>query len=128
MCRNILIVDDDDTMRLTLKLNLRANHNVYEAQNGCEMLKVLEQQSIDIIILDYELPDLNGLDIVKLLKVRPLLKEIPIILISGHDKLELIGKAYEHDIPLFIRKVDLNNLDINNIVDTITTIQQFLGE
>jgi two-component system chemotaxis response regulator CheY len=58
-----------------------------EAQNGKEALKLLEGAWIDLIVTDYNMPEMNGLELVKAVKAGELSKDIPVVVISteGND-------------------------------------------
>ncbi|TMM32112.1 response regulator [Polaribacter aestuariivivens] len=62
--KNILIVDDSYEMRDYLK-EILSNYNCFEAENGLEALKTVNEQKIDCIITDYMMPKMNGLELIK---------------------------------------------------------------
>ncbi len=85
--KKILVVEDDDTIHRFIKELLeRENYIVKNAYSGTEAVSIIENDSIDLILLDLMLPGINGEDIVK--KVN---KTIPIIVISA--KTSSIDKA-----------------------------------
>ena len=58
---NLLIVDDEKLIREVIKeYALNENYKVYEAENGIEALKVIEEVNIDIIVLDIMMPKMDG--------------------------------------------------------------------
>ncbi|MEW5806835.1 MAG: response regulator, partial [Acidobacteriota bacterium] len=62
----ILIVDDEKIIRMTLKERLqKEGYQVLEAEKGEQALSFLGEEGIDLILLDYRLPDLNGIEILK---------------------------------------------------------------
>jgi len=93
----ILIVDDEDMVRLTLRKFLEtAGHEVFEAENGEKGLKAFQDQPADLVITDIIMPEKEGIEtIVDLKKEVP---DLPIIAISGGgrignmDFLEIAGK------------------------------------
>ncbi|WP_330203769.1 response regulator transcription factor [Cyanobacterium sp. Dongsha4] len=86
---NILVVEDEQLIRNMIALNLAdEGYNVIQAENGREALNVLERigeenskEKIDLIILDLMLPEVNGLDICRLLRYRG--NNIPILILSA---------------------------------------------
>ena len=78
----ILFIDDDDTLRMLCQTALEgAGYRVLTADNGPHGLHLLERQEVDVILVDILMPDLDGLDLIPLLrKTRPAIK---IIAISG---------------------------------------------
>lgn len=91
MSYSILIVDDSMPMRTVLKRSLAAagygGARILEAANGKEALTVLEGEWVDLIMTDYNMPEMNGLSFLKRVKAEDLFKEIPVVVISteGND-------------------------------------------
>ena len=66
---NILVVDDDKNTRLFFKALLeREKYNVYTAQNGSEALSLMAEESIDLIVLDVMMPEINGYEFTRILR------------------------------------------------------------
>lgn len=86
----VLIVDDDESIRELLKLYLEDDFDVLEASNGVDALEFTKEASPDVILLDIMLPDKNGWDVCK--EVR-LFSNTPIIMISakGQDVDKILG-------------------------------------
>ena len=79
----ILNVDDDDAGRYAISRTLRqAGFDVKEASNGKEALRGAEEQP-DLILLDVNLPDINGFDVCRMIKNNPLTSHIPVLHISA---------------------------------------------
>ena len=124
----ILVVDDEQLIRLTAEKALsNAGHDVVVTGSGKGALIALSEQTFDVILLDYELPDINGLNITRLLHSNPELKSIPIILMSAHNKLELIQQAYDAGIILFLHKKETLFKDLSSFVTTYTQLNKFNG-
>lgn len=84
---NILIVDDSRIMRNIVKNSLLKNRKLsfesYEANNGKDAFDILESNSIDVLLLDWNMPQLNGLDLVKKLRSMDKYISLPIIMITS---------------------------------------------
>ncbi|MFH0813019.1 MAG: response regulator, partial [Pseudomonadota bacterium] len=79
----ILNVDDDDAGRYAISRTLRqAGFDVKEASNGREALRLAEEQP-DLIILDVNLPDINGFEVCRMIKNNPLTSHIPVLHLSA---------------------------------------------
>jgi DNA-binding response OmpR family regulator len=85
--RSILVVDDDSDMRHVLSDFLqRSGYRVIEAANGQEGISVIESERIDVVILDKEMPGMNGLDVLSVVRHRcPRLPIIFITAFGGHE-------------------------------------------
>ncbi len=84
MAIKILIADDDPDIRDVLKLTLsEENYEVIEAENGEDALKAIHAKTPDIVLLDYQMPILNGREVCSLIKKDLLLRHLPIIMVTG---------------------------------------------
>ncbi|MCT7910188.1 diguanylate cyclase [Arcobacter lacus] len=80
----ILVVDDMTTTLLLLHDLLKDTYEVKIAKSGTKALEILESPNdIDLILLDIEMPDINGYDVCKRIKNNETIKNIPIIFITG---------------------------------------------
>ena len=81
----VLIVDDEPDIRLTLRLILQLDgHEITEAIDGREAIE-RAQDMPEVIILDIRLPDIDGLEVLRLLKSDVRLATIPVICVSAHS-------------------------------------------
>lgn len=80
----ILIVDDDPDIRDILKLTLtEENYEVIEAGDGEEALKVIESKPLDLVLVDYKMPKMDGREVCRRVKKDLLLSHLPIIMVTG---------------------------------------------
>ncbi len=83
----ILIVDDSRIMRNIVKNSLLKNKEILfdlvEADNGVDAFNILEREEIDMLLVDWNMPHLNGLDLVKKLRSMDKYKSLPIIMITS---------------------------------------------
>ena len=85
----ILVVDDMTTTLLLIHDLLKDTYEVKIAKSGAKALEILESPNdIDLILLDIEMPDINGYDICKRIKNNETIKNIPIIFITGRTSQE----------------------------------------
>ncbi len=83
----VLLVEDEPSQREVLSYNLRADgFAVAEAENGEEALLLVEEAAPDIILLDWMLPNVSGIEICRRLKTRPETRGVPIIMISARSE------------------------------------------
>lgn len=84
----VLLVDDDDSMLEYLTERLKMSYKIITARNGKEGLKLAVSQTPDLIITDVVMPEMDGIQLVKALKGNSLVSHIPVILLSGKNKLQ----------------------------------------
>ena len=94
---NILIVDDTRANLISLEAILEGEDlNVITVSNGNDALKILLKGKIDIILLDVQMPGMNGFEVAELMRANNKTKDIPIIFITAINKEEeYIFKGYE---------------------------------
>ena len=103
--RKILVVDDDRMSRLLLNTILsRISYRVSEAFDGNDCLDKAESFCPDLILMDVGMPGMDGLDVTRLLKNNDDTKNIPVMIISGHDDLEERVRAVEAGAEDFLPK------------------------
>jgi Response regulator containing a CheY-like receiver domain and an HD-GYP domain len=83
--RTILVVDDFDDTRLLLRIWLeRRGFRVVEAENGLEAIRRATSETPDLIIMDMEMPRLDGLSATRRIREVPSLSKIPIVAVSAY--------------------------------------------
>jgi two-component system KDP operon response regulator KdpE len=95
MAERILVVDDDETIRRTLRINLRARgYEVEEVGSGRDALSTLEDAPPDLVILDLGLPDLDGVEVLRRLRRS---SRVPVVVLSARqqsdDKVEALDEG-----------------------------------
>ena len=84
----ILIADDDPDIRDILKLTLaEGNYEVIEARDGEEALKIIRSKPLDLVLLDYKMPKMDGRQLCNLIKRDLLLQHLPIIMVTGKGEI-----------------------------------------
>ncbi len=106
---NILLIEDDMIEVMKLKRatgSLNLNHNITEANNGEEALKLLEQKDNfpDIILLDLNMPKINGIEFLKILKADDQLRYIPTIVLTTSSNQRDLLECYKIGIAGYVLK------------------------
>ena len=88
--KTALIVDDSTVTRSLIRAAIEdiEDLNIEEAHSGFEALKILPRQSFDIILVDINMPDINGLELLNFIKTNEHYKTIPVIIISTESSEE----------------------------------------
>ena len=94
---SVLVVDDSSTMRISLirALNELGFDNIKEAKNGRQALELVLKEYFDLMLLDMEMPEMNGMEVLLALKNNPQLGGLPVIVISAADQIENAVKCIE---------------------------------
>ena len=91
----VLVVDDDEVMRAAIKRLLETEgYEVVLAEDGLELSKILENAQFDLILLDVNLPWVDGYELCNLIRSHSVLKETPVIMVSAHKKKEDIERGF----------------------------------
>ena len=87
MNANILIADDEPNQLELMSFNLsNAGYSIIKATNGKEAIELIENHSPDLIILDWMMPKMSGIDVCRTLRSRSETKQIPIIILSARSE------------------------------------------
>lgn len=83
--KNVMVVEDNEKNRKLMRVVLRAKgYNIIEATTGEEALNLLKNQKPDIILMDIQLPGIDGLTLIKQIKASAITKDIPIIAVTAY--------------------------------------------
>ncbi len=103
--KSLLVADDDPIYRDVAADALeRSGHRVVTASDGGEAIKLLQDQTFDAAIIDLSMPVADGLTVIKTSRANSLNATTPIIVITGHDDAEAVGRAYEAGATSFLTK------------------------
>lgn len=106
LTRHILIVDDLADSRVLLRLILagKGGYATSEAATGAEALALVARQKPDVIITDYMMPDMNGLEICQRLRAVPGLADLPILMLTAQIDPTLREEALAMGVTSFMTK------------------------
>jgi len=108
MAHPILIVDDSATIRAMVKKALGMIGldigEVYEAANGMEALAQLADYPVRVVLADINMPVMNGLQLLEVMRKNKLLKDIPVVIVSTEGSQQRIEELETRGIAGYIRK------------------------
>jgi two-component system chemotaxis response regulator CheY len=69
--------------------------NVYTAQTGKEALHVVDQHNIDLIVADWHMPEMSGVEMIRSLRSGDVAGKVPVILVTAEDRASMVREAFE---------------------------------
>ncbi len=120
MSKQVLIVEDEFPQRHVLHEKLsKAGFDTLEARNGREGLEVALRMHPDAIILDLLMPRMNGLDMLKQLRMDEWGKKVPVLILSNLQDVEKIQKVTEDEVWNYFVKSDTS---LDRVVSKVTEL------
>jgi len=125
---NVAIADDHQLILIGLKTMLTKGSNIniaYSVDNGKELMARLTEQTPDILLLDIELPDSNGIDLCKLIKEK--YPTVKIIALTNHDETVYVKKMMKSGADGYL----LKGTDKKTLLQAISTVledEQYIDE
>jgi two-component system chemotaxis response regulator CheY len=103
---SVLIVDDQQSMRGICKyiLNQLGFTNVIEAKSGRDALGKLEKSDVDLIISDWNMDDIDGLTLLRVIRKHPKTRHMPFIMATGRSDKEQVKEAISYGVNNYIIK------------------------
>ncbi len=116
--KRILVVDDEEILRMLISDTLEdLGHEIDEAEDGQEALNKINQQSYDLLILDYMMPNLTGIEVIERLP-REIKEEMPILMLTAKaqesDRQDVLEKGAD-----FFMSKPFSPGDLVNVVEEI---------
>jgi len=106
--RKVMVVDDSSVMRQIIKNNLKQLgfefSNLLDAEDGEEALKKINQGGVDLVISDWNMPKMTGIDFLKAIRADGALKELPFLMVTSEADKEKIMEAVQAGVNQYIVK------------------------
>ena len=103
--QKILIVDDSEINRALLKEILGDSYEYLETENGVRAMEILRGRAdISLVLLDLIMPEMDGFDVLRVMRCYSWLEEIPVIVISAAEDTASIERAYDLGVADYIRR------------------------
>ena len=101
----ILVVDDDHIQREFSCVYLSApNVEVVAAASGKEALTLLRDSKFDVALIDFDMPGINGVELIESIRANPVLAGLPIIMVTGYEDILTIDSAFHAGATSFVTK------------------------
>ena len=125
--KTILVVDDSNIVRNFVKRSFNDKYNVASAEDGEEAIKVIEANKdndmIEAILLDLNMPKLDGFGVLEYIKSNNLFKKMPVSIISGDSSKETIDKAFTYPIVDMLSK-PFSDQNVKMVIDKTLIYKQ----
>jgi two-component system chemotaxis response regulator CheY len=91
----VLVVDDQNSVRQMTRITLEqiGVRHIHEAENGVKAIDTASTQPLDLIISDYNMPEMDGMQLLQAVRGHPAARRVPFILVTGRGDRELVVKA-----------------------------------
>jgi two-component system chemotaxis response regulator CheY len=102
----VLIVDDQGSVRAMTRMTLEeiGFRVIHEAENGVTAMETASIQPLDLIISDYNMPEMDGLGLLRAVRGHPSARKVPFILLTGRGDRELVVKAAQAGVNNYLVK------------------------
>lgn len=115
----VMIVDDDAGTLRNIKSLLDGMYNVVVANNGVKALEIVAMEKPDVILLDYEMPRMNGPETMKSLRQKPDFAKIPIVFLTGvNDRAQITAALAMRPDGYLLKPVNRDKL-LTTILDVL---------
>jgi signal transduction histidine kinase len=122
---SVLIADDDQSVRTSLELILSERYNVTGAGSGQEAVRAIKEKAFNIAILDYKLPDRDGVSLAK--EIKEVDNDIEVIILTGKASLESAIESVKQDIYDYLTK-PIDPQKILEVIDGALQKQHLIKE
>ncbi len=121
--QTILVADDSSIILNFLENSIGDQYDVVKANNGNDAIKAIESHDIYAILLDLNMPEVNGFEVLNYLKEHNLIYKIPVVIITGDDTPETIKKAFSYPI-LDVLNKPFKEENINRVLVSIKSFYE----
>lgn len=115
----VYVCDDDPVILMMVNRILGRSHDVVTSQTREGLLEKIAEQKPDIILLDYLMPEGDGLELITILRDKGYYPEIPVVIVTGDYDAELVLKCAEEGVEDFIQKPFVPEELINRVQQVI---------
>lgn len=120
--KNILIADDSNIILNYLEKNI-SEYKILRANDGSDAINLIKNNDIYAILLDLNMPGIDGFEVLKYLKENNLIDEIPVVIITGDDTEDTIKKVFSYPI-LDVLNKPFNDKSIDKIIQSIESFYE----
>lgn len=119
----VLVADDFESMRMVMtnQLHSLGVKRVFSASNGSEALRILQDQRIDLVLTDWNMPVMTGLALLNAMRSNPRLSHVPVVMVTGEAERQKVMEA----IARGVSSVLLKPYSLAQLVDRVTMARKW---
>lgn len=118
--KTAICAEDDPLMQSLIRLTLNSlgYYNIISANNGLQVLAAMEGKHIELIVMDWNMPELDGIACTKIIRVGDLNPDVPIVLLTGIKGKENEKIAYDAGVNCYVEK-PFSMRDLHNAISLV---------
>lgn len=117
----ILAVDDEPLNLEIIQMILGGMYELHCVENGVECLESIEQRLPDLLLIDFAMPEMNGLEVCKHLRTNEKTKKLPIVMVSGYASKDHINEGFSAGVNEYVTKPFKS-------VQLLKVVEEFIGD
>lgn len=122
--RKILIVDDDEFQHNVLKqILITTNYQLIFATGGAEAINILRHEQPELILMDIMMPEMDGIETLKLLRIIPQFLNIPVIMLTGNSESDIVRDSLNAGATDFVVKPFETNILLEKIAHALNDVE-----
>ena len=131
--KTVFVVDDNETNREVAKLALEGKYEAYAMNSASRMFKLAEKIMPDLILLDIEMPEMDGFEAIKILRADARLQSVPVVFLTSRNDAESEIRGFElgaadfinkpFSAPVLIRRIELHIQTDKLIKDSLQSVK-----
>jgi CheY-like chemotaxis protein len=102
--RILAVEDEPEYLEMLQEVMKSIGHSITIARNGTEAMDILKQQTIDVIVSDVKMPEMNGVDFHQLVRAMPAYRNTPFVFLTGINDLTDVKAVCKEDCDLLLQK------------------------
>jgi two-component system chemotaxis response regulator CheY len=125
----VLVVDDSSVMRRIIRAHLQAMgmHNVIEAKDGREALQIVDQEDVGLVLSDWCMQVMHGIEVLKTLRARETTRDIPFIMITAEAQPHLMREAMNARVSEYVVK-PFTRKDLVQSIEKVFKLERDVGQ
>jgi two-component system chemotaxis response regulator CheY len=117
--KRLIVVEDSDSVREAIVFALqKSGFDVKEATNGLEAIAFLNEEKFDMVLTDYHMPEMNGLELIKWVRGKEQLKRMPVLVLTTESQRDIILLAKNAGATGWIHKP----FEVEKLIQTIRRV------